>query len=232
MAGLSIADYRGSREYSSHALPLPYLVYRGEFIKADRRGIRGEIMESDQFEFNISLNAAFTPDSEDNPLRRGMPALDSTFEIGPAFSLSLGDGTLEHGWLAYLPARAVIAFNEDSLHRMGWVLQPQLAYRRPFDSGWLYTYNAGVYYGDRDYHDYYYSIAPQYVTPDRHAYQADAGYSGFSTQFSLTRRHGNSWYGGYLRYDNLSGADFEDSPLVETGHYFALGIGLGWIFNQ
>jgi MipA family protein len=232
MGGLSIADYRGSREYRSYALPLPYLIYRGEFIKADRRGIRGEIVASNQFEFNISMNAAFTPDSEDNSLRRGMPGLDSTFEIGPAFSISLGDGTLEDGWLAYFPVRAVIAFDENSIHQIGAVAQPQLAYRHPFRTGWLFTYNGGIFYGDRDYHDYYYSIAPQYVTPTRPAYQAGAGYSGFSTQLSLTRRHGSNWYGGFVRYDNLGGADFEGSPLVETRHYFVLGIGISRIFNQ
>jgi MipA family protein len=233
MGTLSIPDYRGSREYQSYALPIPYVIYHGAFIKADRRGVRGQIMESEQFEFNISLNASLVPENDDNPVRRGMPGLDPTFEIGPAFSINLDGETMEEGWLAYIPARAVIAFDKDSVHQIGWVLQPQLAYRQPANSGgWRFTYNAGVYYGDRDYHDYYYTVAPQYVTASRPEYEASAGYSGFSTQIALSRRHAHYWYGGYLRYDNLGDATFEDSPLVETEHYWVLGLAMSWIFSR
>lgn len=232
MAGLTIADYRGSDEYHAYVLPIPYLVYHGEYIKADRRGVHGRIMESARFEFNISLNASLTPESGDNTLRRGMPGLNPTFEIGPALSIKLSGETLEDGWLAYFPARAVIAFDKDSMRQIGWLLQPQLAYRHPFGKSWQFTYNAGIYYGDNDYHNYYYTVAPRYVTASRPAYEASAGYSGFSTQASLSRQYKNWWYGGYLRYDNLEGATFENSPLVETQHYFALGIGISRIFDQ
>jgi MipA family protein len=228
---LTIADYRGSDEYRSYALPIPYLIYHGEYLKADRRGIRGKILESDQFEFNISLNAALTAESDENPLRRGMPGLDPTFEIGPAISVNLSGETLEDGWLAYFPARAVIAFDKDSARRIGWVLQPQLAYRHPFGGGWQFACNAGIYYGSRDYHDYYYGVASPYVTPSRTRYDAAAGYSGLSTQINLTRRHDDNWYGGFLRYDNLANAVFEKSPLVETRHYLMLGVGFSRVLG-
>jgi outer membrane protein len=227
---LSIADYRGSAEYRTRLLPIPYLHYDSQYLKADRRGVRGEIMESDRIEFNISLHAALTGENDENRLRHDMPGLDSTFEIGPALGISLR-GNLEDGWLAYFPVRAVIAFDKDSIRQIGMLLQPQLAYRHPFDTGWYFTYNAGTYYGNNDYHDYYYSVAPRYVTAARPAYEASSGYSGFSTQANLTRRYGDFWYGGFLRYDNLEHAVFENSPLVETTHYLMLGFGISRVFS-
>ncbi len=45
-AGLGIGavtfpDYRGSDRTQTYMLPVPYFVYRGEFLKADRNGLRG-----------------------------------------------------------------------------------------------------------------------------------------------------------------------------------------------
>ena len=41
VAGLWFPDYRGADETRGYVLPVPYVVYRGEFFKADRNGIRG-----------------------------------------------------------------------------------------------------------------------------------------------------------------------------------------------
>ena len=44
VAGISFPDYRGADERQYYLLPMPYLVYRGEFLKADRQRVRiGEI---------------------------------------------------------------------------------------------------------------------------------------------------------------------------------------------
>jgi outer membrane scaffolding protein for murein synthesis (MipA/OmpV family) len=34
----------------------------------------------------------------------------------------------------------------------------------------------------------------------------------------------------FWRYQSLRGAEFEDSPLVETQDYYLLGAGFSWIF--
>jgi outer membrane protein len=233
LASLTIADYRGSKEYSTYALPIPYLVYRGKYIKADRRGIRSEIIESDRVRLDISLNASLINNTAENQLRRGMPELNPTFEIGPALNLLLKGDSIDNGWALFVPARAVIAFDidEDSMTYIGWLLQPQLTYRKPLAEQWQIGYSLGPYYGDRDYHNYYYSVAPQYAIDGRPAYRATGGYSGLSTQISLRRSTGNFWYGGYIRYDNLNTAAFADSPLMETDHYFVAGLGISYIFN-
>jgi len=89
ISALSLPDYRGSDESSLYAIPFPYLVYRGTFLKADRNGIRGTFFGSDRIELNLSLGASLPVSSDDNPARQGMPDLQPTVEFGPALDLNL-----------------------------------------------------------------------------------------------------------------------------------------------
>ena len=38
--------------------------------------------------------------------------------------------------------------------------------------------------------------------------------------------------GGFVRYDNLAGASFIDSPLVRREHYFAAGLAATWLIGE
>lgn len=82
------------------------------------------------------------------------------------------------------------------------------------------------------YHDYYYEVAPEFATLRRPVYDADGGYSGSRITVSLSKRFDRFWIGVLARYDNLSGATFADSPLVQTEHSFMAGIGVAWILAQ
>jgi outer membrane scaffolding protein for murein synthesis (MipA/OmpV family) len=58
VSAVTFPDYRGSERQRAYLLPLPYLVYRGEILKADRNGLRGVFFDSDRVEFNLSLSAS------------------------------------------------------------------------------------------------------------------------------------------------------------------------------
>jgi hypothetical protein len=75
---LSFPDYRGSNERRPWVLPFPYLVYRGEFLKADERRMRGLFFKTDRVELDVSVNATVPVKSSENEARRGMPDLDPT----------------------------------------------------------------------------------------------------------------------------------------------------------
>ena len=38
VGGIVSPSYRGAEDFSAYALPLPYFIYRGRFLKADRDG--------------------------------------------------------------------------------------------------------------------------------------------------------------------------------------------------
>ena len=58
----------------------------------------------------------------------------------------------------------------------------------------------------------------------------NAGKSTFLS--SVSKRFPKYWVGGFVRYDTLSGAEFEASPLVTSKRYFAAGFGISWIFAE
>lgn len=228
----ALADYRGSEQYQAQFLPIPYLVYRGEFLRADDDGIRGLFVETDNFELNVSADASLNGNSDDNTLRQGMPELDSAFEVGPSANFNLTGRDFAEGWSLRVPVRAVFVTDFSSIEHIGYLANPKFTYESLDWNRWDGSLNLGVVYGSNEYHDYYYSVAPGYATGDRPAYDAGSGYSGSYFKFGLSRREGRLWYGAYLRYDYLKGVEFARSPLMETNHFVTVGLGVSWVFAQ
>lgn len=231
-AGLAFPAYRGSSYYHLSLLPLPYLIYRGDNLRVDREGVRSLLIDDDRLELDISLNGAMPVRSRGVPQRTGMPNLDPVVELGP--SLDLGLPVPEPGvrWQLRIPVRGVFALG-DGLGHVGWVAHPKLAldWRNAF-ADWNVGLTVGPVFGDRRYHDYYYGVEPRDATPQRPSYRPRAGYSGSAAQLTLSRRRGALWVGMFVRYDNLSGAAFADSPLVDSQHSLMSGVGVAWIFAQ
>jgi len=235
MSALSFPDYRGSDESSLYAIPFPYVVYRGKFLKADRDGVRGAFFNNDRIEFNMSVGASVPVSSNDNRARQGMPDLQPTVEFGPALDL--------HLWRSHdrrykldlrLPVRGAVTVM-GAVDGAGWEFSPRLTLDITDVAGldgWNLGLLAGPMYGSERSHDYFYSVAPQYATADRPAFDADAGYAGSQFLMSASKRFSKYWLGAFVRWDSLNGAVFADSPLVKSENYFAAGVGIAWIFRK
>src|SRR4051812_42777038 len=89
VAALHFPDYRGSSESRTLAFPTPYVVYRGDFFKADRYGMRGVLFNTDRVDLNLSIGASLPVNSEDNQAREGMPDLKGSIELGPSLEVNL-----------------------------------------------------------------------------------------------------------------------------------------------
>jgi Outer membrane protein V len=221
------ADYRGSNHYRPYALPLPYFLYRGPVLKADRDGVRGDFWSNHRVEFNISVDGSLNGNSDDNRLRRGMPELESAVEFGPSLNVRLTGESLQEGWSLRLPVRAVITVSGDGLDHIGNVFTPRLYWRKPELVGdWRGSFSIGTMLADRSYHAYFYDVAEAYVTEERPFYRSSGGYSGSFLRFSLYKPWQSWRFGVSLRYDYLDGANFMDSPLVQTRHYGSISIGV------
>jgi outer membrane scaffolding protein for murein synthesis (MipA/OmpV family) len=233
IGAVSFADYRGADTTHVYVLPVPYLYYRGNFLKADRNGIRGKLFRQDWIELNIS--AAATTPVRRNATRAGMPDLRSTVEIGPSIDLHLFKSADERIKLdVRLPLRGVFTVQARP-HSIGAVFAPNAA----IDikdvlgfQGWYFGALAGPLFADHRYHDYFYTVAPGFATPQRPAYEASAGYSGSEFLVALSKRYSQFWVGAYVRHDTLAGAVFENSPLVKRDNYWASGVGMAWIIHQ
>jgi MipA family protein len=236
VAAIDFPDYRGSDERTTYLLPFPYLVYRGEFLKADRDRVRGLFFRSERSELNISISGSVPVDSSENAARRGMPDLDPTAEIGPNLELTLYRDAGETLRLDLrLPVRAVIATDFSRVYDVGWVFQPQLNLDlrdTPLGRDWKVGLAAGPLFGDRRYHGYYYGVEPQYANAARHAYEAPGGYGGVQAIAAVSRRFPGYWFGAFARWDTLRGAAFETSPLVRQQESFSVGFALAWMLGE
>lgn len=235
VATLSFPAYRGSDESQTFAMPVPYFVYRGEFLKADKDGIRGQLFKSDTLD--LTLSAALSPPafSDDIVAREGMPDLEATFEAGPQLNVTFwrSENKARHFKLL-LPLRKAYTV-ERSPKDIGWVFHPKLnvdVRDMPGWSGWNLGMLAGPVFGDRKQHDYFYSVAPGQATANRSAYSAKSGYGGMQYLAAVSKRYPRHWVGAFVRYDDLRGATFANSPLVRDKSYWAAGFAVSWIFGQ
>lgn len=235
VAAVSFPAYRGSDQRQAFVLPTPYFVYRGEFLKADRDGVRAELFGSDQAELTVSAALSPPASSEDIRARAGMPDLRANFEVGPQLNLTLWQTEGKARQLKLLlPLRAAYTLQRHP-QSLGWVLHPKLNLDLTDLSGlpgWNVGLQAGPLFGDRKQHQYFYGVDAAHATADRPAYRAGAGFAGMQYLVGVSKRFGNQWVGAFLRYDSLRGAAFEASPLVRTRHYVAGGVAVSWVFGE
>lgn len=228
-------DYRGSSHSRAYVLPVPYLVYRGRVLQADRRGLRGIFLDTERVDINMSFGASLPVASSDNPARRGMPDLRPAVELGPSLEVTLWRAANRQAKLDFrLPVRAAVTI-EASPRFVGTQLTPQinLDVVDPFGArGWNLGMLAGPVYTDRRYNRYFYDVPPAYATAERPAYAARGGFGGTELIVALSKRFPKFWVGAFARYDSLRGAVYESSPLVTSRSYFAGGIGVSWIFRE
>ena len=234
VAAISVPDYRGSDVRSNYLLPLPYFVYRGQFLKADRNGVRASMFENDWLQINLSVNATLPVSGKNNPARRGMENLRPAVEVGPTFDMTLWQSPDRKRKLDFrVPLRAALTVESQPKH-IGWLTAPalNLDWRDPAGmSGWRFGMLAGPLYASRDYNRYFYSVSPSQATADRPTYSATGGYSGTQFTLALSKRFPNYWVGAFVRQDSLRGAVFTDSPLVRRLNTISAGVAISAVFG-
>lgn len=232
---IALPAYRGAVETLNDVLPIPYLIYRGEHFKADKDGVRGVLFDTDQFEVNLSVAASPPVSSRNVAVRQGMPDLNSSLELGPSVDLKLWRSAgNDVNVKLFLPVRAAMTL-ESEPQFIGWQFTPRINIDvdNPLGlRGWTLAMLGGPVFGSREQHDYFYGVAPRFANEGRPAYDARAGYAGMQFTSALWKRFPSFWMGGFVRYDNLRGAVFENSPLVTQKSGFAGGVAISWIFSE
>ncbi|NOX76987.1 MAG: MipA/OmpV family protein [Gammaproteobacteria bacterium] len=231
VGSLRLPQYRGARGYSNYALPIPHVVYRGDLVRMDDEGLRGRLFESERLRLDLSVAGNVPVRNPGSGPRTGMPSLDLIVEVGPTVDATLWRSGRQHGggeWDLQLrtPVRAALSVGQPLVQQQGWVFSPSLDLRFQRGAGhahWHTKLSIGPLYATRRYHDYFYRVKNEYATPQREAYRPTGGYSGRRAVVSLAITTQRWFIGAFARYDQLAGAVFADSPLVETQGYFALG---------
>jgi outer membrane scaffolding protein for murein synthesis (MipA/OmpV family) len=235
IAGIHFPEYRGSDQSKNFMLPVPYFVYRGEFLKADREGVRGIFLRSDRVDLNLSVGASLPVSSSSNRAREGMEDLKPTLEVGPSLEVTLWRAPERAKLDMRLPLRAAFTLEAHSRF-VGTQFFPHLNLDlrdRANFAGWNFGVAAGPVFTDARYNRYYYEVPAQDATAERPAYSPPGGgYGGMQFLAAVSKRFSKAWFGAFVRYDTLGGARFEESPLVRTKNYFATGFGISWVLGE
>jgi outer membrane scaffolding protein for murein synthesis (MipA/OmpV family) len=230
--GVAQQAYPGASARVNTGLLLPYLIYRGEYLRADRSGVELRAVKTPKFELDIGFAGAFGASSDDIEVRRGMPDLGTLGQFGPRVKWHLGAGPMQGKWRAQFPLRGVFDLN-DHLAYKGMAFEPELIFERSGLGGWNYNASIGAVWGNRQLADTYYGVAPIYATPQRAAYVADSGiinwrlWGGFWRDLSPDLR-----LFGFARLDSVGGTANASSPLVQQQNGVSVGLGFTYTWKR
>ncbi|HEU5437155.1 MAG TPA: MipA/OmpV family protein [Telluria sp.] len=231
--GVSTPAYPGSSDRSSRVLPLPFLIYRGEVLRADQGGVGARLFRSERVEFDVGFSGALPANSDDVDARRGMPDLNTLVEFGPRVKILLARPTPTSRVRLELPLRAVMEI-EGGVRRQGTTFEPKLSYEMlGADPRWGFDFSAAAVFGDKRISRYFYEVAPQYAIAGRPAYQADAGLLltrlGVSASYKFNQ---DVRLFGFVREESYRGAANADSPLMKKSSGASVGLGFTWTLGR
>jgi outer membrane protein len=232
--GLSQQAYPGAEQNVKRALVLPYVVYRGRFLRVDRGNLGIRAIKTPTFEFDVGFSGALGSSSNDIDARRGMPDLGTLVEFGPRlkWNLSTPSRPGEGRWRAEFPLRGVFDLSDGLAHR-GMAFEPELVFERRTSGGTNYSTSVGAVWGDQRLNDTLYGVAPAYARAGRAAYRADSGLIALRLSAAVSRSLGPDWrVFAFGRYDSVAGAANEASPLVRQKGGASVGVGVAWTWMR
>ena len=232
LGAFDIPHYPGASDSKSYLLPVPFVVLKSDILEIEE-GIRAKLFKSDKVRLNLSVDFGVPVNSEDSALRQGMPDLETVLQIGPSLELTLsGSRRQPYHFRLEIPVRYAFATDFEEVDNLGWILEPRLTYetRRPYKTGFSWLTSAGLRFASDDYHSYYYDVPIAFATASRPSFNTNGGYSGLFADLVGAWRHKDIIFWSFIRYQNLSGAEFIDSPLVAQKDYYFIGAGITWVF--
>ncbi len=230
--GVSQQAYPGSDTQLNRALALPYVVYRGQWLRADRETVGLRALRTERMELDLGFAGSFGGGGDEIEVRRGMRELGTLVELGPRLKLRLGEGSGGGRWQAELPLRGVFDLNDGASYR-GLSFEPRLSFERRAAGGWFYGTSLSVIVADQRLASDFYGVGMADATPTRPAYTARGGLVASRLSLSASRSLGRDWrVFGFARYDTVQGAANQSSPLVRQNSGASVGLGLTYTFMR
>ena len=228
-------DYRGADQMRVRPLILPYAMYRGDVIRADRDGLRAHLLDGQRAQFTVSAGLGLPVKSDRNEARLGMPEIDWVLEFGPALNVALATSDNGRNDLQLrLPVRAAFAL-DGGFDYVGAVFGPNLraTFRDvPWAGGAQLRVSTGPSFSTGSYHRFYYGVAPAFATATRPAYEPRAGYSGWDLSFSAMKMTRDWRFFAFSGVDVINGAAFDDSPLIRRRANWNVGVGVAYVIAR
>jgi outer membrane scaffolding protein for murein synthesis (MipA/OmpV family) len=225
---LSHPNYIGSKSQSTLIFPYPFISLKYKDFTIDKNGIRQKLFNIDGLSGKLSAGGMLP--SKSTGSREGMEDFDVTFELGPTIEYMFYKQNNFNFYCA-LPLRGVFSTDFRNIDYVGLISDPKLALNWNIN-GYDFDLTTGPVFANSRYHEYYYGVSAEYVTPTRAYYKAKNGYSGYATSFGFSKRIDSSfWIGSYIKYYDLHDVVYDDSPLIESNHALFGGFSIAYIFR-
>lgn len=229
---LSTPAYPASSHQNRRVMALPYLIYRGDVLRADRGGLGARLVHSDRWELDVGFSGALPASSNEVELRRGMPDLGTLLEFGPRLKVRLAQPAADARVTLELPLRAALEFN-GGVRQIGYALEPKLAYEREMVGDWRVKSAVSVLIGDQQLNQYFYGVPATYATATRPAFDAQSGL--ISTRLTVDgskRLSPDLSLFAFARYDLHNGSANRASPLFAQDSGTSVGLALAWTLGR
>ena len=243
-AGLSVPAYPASAVSSERAFLVPWFIYRGDKVRLQDGGLKLIALENRRVTVDVSISGSLNANSEDTPLRQGMPDLDYLLELGPKIDVRLWesesaastDGVKGVGRINWSTAlRLAVSTDFKSIRSRGPVLGTELRYKRDglFGRQSFLSASASAYVVGEKLMDYFYQVDPAFVTEQRAVFDAKAGYIGSGLTLGLGHQF-NKDVSGFIgvRLALHGGAENSDSPLFEDNTNTGIFGGVSWTIKE
>ena len=231
--------YPGSKEKRAVTLPFPTFVYRGRYIRAKRdEGLRGKFLDTKRLEIDISMDGTLPSENKDTPIREGMPELDTLIEVGPAliYHINLPKSSNDWKFDFHLALRGAFSTDLKRFDTQGLQLNPFLSISKTGFFGkkkGLFFASAGLKLASLKWQKFYYEVAPEFATTQRHAYHSQSGFAEASAAVFGFYPVTNDWwiFSGVINSFYKNAAN-RSSPLLEKDDTLSYSIGFYYNFYK
>ena len=231
--GISQPAYPGSSTATSRVIVLPYVIYRGEFFRAEQSGVGLRAVKTPRYEVDIGFSASLGSAAKDVPARAGMADLGTLVEFGPRLKIHLGDVSQgPTGYWLELPLRAVFDLSNRLVNR-GFSFEPQISADLPLPGGWRGGGSVSAIFGSQQLNESFYSVNAAEATAIRPAYNAQAGFLATRATLSASRKiTPDLRLLAFVRLDSVAGSANSGSSLIEKTSGASVGLGLTYTFGR
>ncbi len=228
---LSIPHYPGSDQHHLFILPIPYVIYRGDFVQLGREQRRAVLYKGINSDLDISLGGSLPVDSNQNEARKGMEDLPPTLHIGPRWNYRAIDRE-DIELTLRLSVHKAYTLELKHFREVGNLAEFNIDLSWYLDSkqSWRMGIVTGPDFVDRNYLNFLYRVRDEDAKVDRPVWEARSGYGGWDLTLILSKPIDKIWIRGFFHLDYLKGAVFEDSPLVRQKASWNTGIAVTYTF--
>lgn len=234
---LDVPNYPGSASSTQRTIPFPWIIYRGELLRADEEGSRLKLVGSDRFELGFSGGFNFPIESRKNQARKGMPDTNALLGLGPGLLYRVPVGSKLHRLTLGLGVRVnfSIETNLTQITNQGYIIEPYVRHWFKLSEESRVTFLTGLSLSaaESKYQAFFYDVPKRYETTERDAYRSKGGFFDLAVSVgtSIEAIRTLTVFGGFF-YSNLSLSANRHSPLMETNYNTGLAVGLSWMFKE